>query len=69
MVAILRNSAIVFVVITLLGVNIYWQFLNPYVACFGALVVGWIAGLGVERYFIGRAHSEMERAYGEDWAK
>lgn len=68
MVAILRNSAIVLVVTVLLSANIYWQTLNPYVACFGALVAGWISGLLVERFLIGRAHGEMRRAYGKDWA-
>lgn len=68
MVGILRNSAIVFVVTALLGANIYWQILNPYVACFGALAVGWATGLLVERLAIGRAYGEMRRAYGKDWA-
>jgi hypothetical protein len=67
-ITILRNLAIVAVVVILAGCNIYWQLLNPYLACALALAAGWFAGRAVEKYFIKRAYGEMGRLYGEDWA-
>jgi hypothetical protein len=68
MMIVLRNSAAIFVVTLLLAANIYWQALNPYVACFAALFAGWMTGIFVEKFFISRAREEMQRFYGKDWA-
>jgi ABC-type transporter Mla maintaining outer membrane lipid asymmetry permease subunit MlaE len=67
MIVLLRNSAAVLVVTILLAANIYWQVLNPYVACFAALAAGWMVGIFIEKFFIGRAHEEMQRSYGKEW--
>jgi hypothetical protein len=68
MVTIFRNIAFAGVVVSLAGCNIYWQVLNPYLACLLAIVAGWFASRAVEKFFIKRAYGEMGRLYGADWA-
>lgn len=67
MITLLRNVAFALVVVVGAGSNIYWQPLNPYLACLLAVVAGWFAGRAVESFFIRRAYGEMRRLYGENW--
>jgi hypothetical protein len=68
LITIFRKIAFGAVVVVLAGSNIYWQLLNPYLACLLALIAGWFASKAVEKFFIKRAYGEMGRLYGEDWA-
>jgi hypothetical protein len=68
MITVFRNIAFVAVAGVLAGCNIYWQALNPYLACLLAIIAGWLAGRVVEKFFIKRAYGEMGRLYGADWA-
>ncbi|MFZ5713030.1 MAG: hypothetical protein ACOY3N_09340 [Bradyrhizobium sp.] len=67
MVTILRNAAFAAVIVLVAGSNIYWQLLNPYLACLLAVTAGWFVGRAVEEFFIRRAYGEMRQTYGENW--
>ncbi|WFU37739.1 hypothetical protein QA640_25090 [Bradyrhizobium sp. CB82] len=66
---IVRNAVMVVVMLTGAAINIYFDLLDPYVACGSALVAAYVSGMVVERLFIRRAYGKMTRLYGDDWAK
>jgi len=68
MVSLIRNFIMILTTFSIAAVNIYFDLLNPYVACLIAVMIGYFFGRIVELFFINQAHSKMRRSYGKDWS-
>ncbi|SDI97496.1 hypothetical protein SAMN05216338_103521 [Bradyrhizobium sp. Rc2d] len=66
MVGAIRNTVMALTFIVVAGSNIFWNFINSYVACGLALAASVASGFCVERAFINRSHREMIRLHGVD---
>ncbi|OAF16924.1 hypothetical protein [Bradyrhizobium neotropicale] len=62
-----RNVAMLLAFLTIAGSNLFFDFINSYVACGLALVAAFLARLAMEWVFIERAYREMMRLHGADW--
>ncbi|MBM7488232.1 hypothetical protein [Bradyrhizobium canariense] len=67
MVKAFRNMLMALAFVGVAGCNVFWNFMNDYMACGLALAASVTAGLCVERIFIERSRREMIRLHGADW--
>ncbi len=67
MVKAFRNLIMTLTFVGVAGCNMFWNFMNDYMACGLALAASVAAGFGVERIFIERSRREMIRLHGADW--
>ncbi|MCD9824403.1 MULTISPECIES: hypothetical protein [Bradyrhizobium] len=63
----IRNTVMALTFVGVAGSNMFWNFMNDYIACGLALAASVTAGLCVERVFIERSRREMIRLHGADW--
>ncbi|AJA65766.1 putative membrane protein YccC [Bradyrhizobium huanghuaihaiense] len=67
MVKAIRNTVMALTFVGVAGSNMFWNFMNDYIACGLALAASVTAGFCVERVFIERSRREMIRLHGADW--
>uniref|UniRef100_A0A7Z0Q8E1 Uncharacterized protein n=2 Tax=Bradyrhizobium barranii subsp. barranii TaxID=2823807 RepID=A0A7Z0Q8E1_9BRAD len=62
-----RNTVMALTFVGVAGSNMFWNFMNDYIACGLALAPSVTAGFCVERVFIEQSRREMIRLHGADW--